>query len=177
MEQDQSTVEQKAQAPVAEKQQEVTDNESPDVGSLIAESKKYRSRAQESESRVKNLEDQLKAIEDQQLAEKEDYKTLAEKREEELKVLRVKAERSDALEEALRAEALESVPEEYLEYAEEMSTDKLLKFVTQVSKKEVPTNETAAATYANPVKSPFGDMTSEERRKNWTAVVQSYMNK
>ena len=47
-EQDQSAVEQNAQEPVAAQQQEEKSGDSPDYGSLIAESKKYRTRAQES---------------------------------------------------------------------------------------------------------------------------------
>ena len=47
----------------------------------IAESKKYRKRAQDAENRLANLEKQLETQQNQKLKEKEEYKTLAEKYE------------------------------------------------------------------------------------------------
>jgi hypothetical protein len=148
MEQDQKAVEQEAQAPVAEQQQEDKGKESPNTGDLIAESKKYRTRAQESESLVQDLQNQLKAIEDNQLAEKEDYKTLAEKREKENAELKAKADIGEALEKSLRADALESIPDEDREFAEDMSTDKLLKFSKRYNLQNVRTDESVAKSSA-----------------------------
>ena len=177
MEQDQKAVEQQAQAPVAEQQREDQGKESPNAGNLIAESKKYRTRAQESESLVQELQNQLKEIEDKQLAEKEDYKTLAEKREKENAELKVKADIGEALEKSLRADALESMPEEDREFAEEMSTEKLLKFAKRSVKVLVSTNESAIGVTVPPDKNPFTEMTPDERRKNWGRIVEGYRNK
>jgi|TARA_R100000093_G_scaffold22626_1_gene12878 hypothetical protein len=143
-EQDQGVVEQKAQEPIAVEQQEEKSVESPDYGSLIAESKKYRTRAQESESKVVKLQDQLKAIKDQQLVEKEDYRTLFEDQKKETAALKAKVEYGEGLEKSLRADALESVPEEDREFAEDMSTDKLLKFSKRYNLKDVRTDESVA---------------------------------
>jgi len=143
-EQDQGMVEQKAQEPIAVKQQEEKSVESPDYGSLIAESKKYRTRAQESESEVVKLQDQLKTIKDQQLVEKEDYRTLFEDQKKETAALKAKVEYGEVLENSLRADALESVPEEDREFAEDMSTDKLLKFSKRYNLKDVRTDESVA---------------------------------
>ncbi len=143
-EQDQGVVEQKAQEPIAVEQQEEKSVESPDYGSLIAESKKYRTRAQESESKVVKLQDQLKAIKDQQLVEKEDYRTLFEDQKKETAALKAKVEYGEVLENSLRADALESVPEEDREFAEDMSTDKLLKFSKRYNLKDVRTDESVA---------------------------------
>ena len=141
---DQGLVEQKAQEPIAAKQQEEKSVESPDYGSLIAESKKYRTRAQESESEVVKLQDQLKTIKDQQLVEKEDYRTLFEDQKKETAALKAKVEYGEVLENSLRADALESVPEEDREFAEDMSTDKLLKFSKRYNLKDVRTDESVA---------------------------------
>ena len=143
-EQDQGVVEQKAQEPIAVKQQEEKSVESPEFGSLIAESKKYRTRAQESESEVVKLQDQLKTIKDQQLVEKEDYRTLFEDQKKENAALKAKVEYGEVLENSLRADALESVPEEDREFAEDMSTDKLLKFSKRYNLKDVRTDESVA---------------------------------
>ena len=144
-EQDQSAIEQKAQEPVAAEQQEEKSGDSPDYGSLIAESKKYRTRAQESESEVVKLQDQLKSIKDQQLVEKEDYRTLFEDQKKETAQLKEKVEYGEVLEKSLRVDALESVPEEDREFAEEMSTDKLLKFSKRYnSLQNVQTDESVA---------------------------------
>jgi len=141
---DQGLVEQKAQEPIAAKQQEEKSVESPDYGSLIAESKKYRTRAQESESKVVKLQDQLKSIKDQQLVEKEDYRTLFEDQKKETAALKAKVEYGEVLENSLRADALESVPEEDREFAEDMPTDKLLKFSKRYNLKDVRTDESVA---------------------------------
>ena len=143
-EQDQGMVEQEAQEPIAVKQQEEKSVESSDYGSLIAESKKYRTRAQESESKAVKLQDQLKTIKDQQLVEKEDYRTLFEDQKKENAALKTKVEYGEVLENSLRADALESVPEEDREFAEDMSTDKLLKFSKRYNLKDVRTDESVA---------------------------------
>ena len=144
MEQDQKAVEQQAQAPVAEQQQEDQGQESPNTGNLIAESKKYRTRAQESESKVVKLQDQLKSITDQQLVEKEDYRTLFEDQKQENADLKVKVEYGKVLENSLRVDALKEVPEEDREFVEDMSTDKLLKFTKRYNLQDVRTDESVA---------------------------------
>ena len=53
----------------------------PEVGNLIAESKKYRSRAQEAEAKLAELESIKKQQEEEALAKNNEWETLANKRQ------------------------------------------------------------------------------------------------
>ena len=74
--------EQTAQEPA----QEVVTNsqdqssKSPDVGELIAENKKYRTRAQKVESELSKLQGQIESDRQSQLEKQEEWQTLAEER-------------------------------------------------------------------------------------------------
>jgi hypothetical protein len=173
-EQGQVKVAQEEQAAPVSKEQEES-SKSHDAGELIAESKAYRKRAQTSESKVEKLKAQLKSIEEQQLKDNEDWKVLAEKREVELNELKVHADRGKSLEESLRKDALELMSEEDREFAEDLSTDKLLKFAKR-SKNVVQTNESIAAKRAQDGKHPYKDMDNKERQTNWQKVLDHYMN-
>ena len=173
-EQDQVKVAQKEQATPAPKEQEES-SKSHDAGELIAESKAYRKRAQTSESKVKKHQAQLKSIEEQQLKENEDWKSLAEKRETELSELKSYADRGKALEESLRKNALELMSDEDREFAEALSTEKLLK-IAKRSKNVVQTYESVAAKRAQNDKHPYKDMDKKERQGNWQKVLDHYMN-
>ena len=180
-EQDQGMVEQKAQEPIAVKQQEEKSVESPEFGSLIAESKKYRTRAQESESEVVKLQDQLKTIKDQQLVEKEDYRTLFEDQKKETAALKAKVEHGEVLENSLRADALESVPEEDREFAEDMSTDKLLKFSKRYNLKDVRTDESVAKNsttggYSSALEWVTNDPVGYAKAKEGTGIKSKFGN-
>ena len=180
-EQDQGVVEQKAQEPIAVKQQEEKSVESPEFGSLIAESKKYRTRAQESESEVVKLQDQLKTIKDQQLVEKEDYRTLFEDQKKETAALKAKVEYGEVLENSLRADALESVPEEDREFAEDMSTDKLLKFSKRYNLKDVRTDESVAKNsttggYSSALEWVTNDPVGYAKAKEGTGIKSKFGN-
>ena len=63
---------------VSESPAEETQQSSPN-DELIAESKKYRKRAQDAETRLAKLEKSLARAEEDKLKEKEEFKTLYEK--------------------------------------------------------------------------------------------------
>jgi len=60
--------------------QEAEPSISPDVGEAIAESKKYRTRAQRVETENEGLKKEIEEIRNKQLEEQNDYKTLADER-------------------------------------------------------------------------------------------------
>ena len=165
------------QAAPASEEQVVTSESAQDTGELIADAKRYRKRAQLSETRTAELEGKLKEMEETKLSENEEWKTLAEKRGAELAELKDHADRGKALEEALRAEAIESLSEEDLEFAEDLSTEKLLKFAKRSAPAEkVATNESASSPVAQMEKDSW-DMSPEERRKHWSTIIQKYQAK
>tara|TARA_R110000824_G_scaffold191994_5_gene373925 strand:+ start:1537 stop:2067 length:531 start_codon:yes stop_codon:yes gene_type:complete len=165
------------QAAPAVEEQDATSESAQDAGELIADAKKYRKRAQQSETRTAELEGKLKQMEETTLSENEEWKTLAEKRGAELAELKEYADRGKALEDVMRSEAMDSLSEEDREFAEDLSTEKLLKFAKRVAPiDKVATNESAASPVAQMSKDSW-EMSPEERRKHWSSIVQKYQAK
>ena len=67
--------------------------------------------------------------------------------------------------------------EEDREFAEDMSTEKMLKFAKRSIKVPVSTNESTVGVTVSPDKNPFTEMTSDERRNNWGRIIEDYRNK
>ena len=86
--------------------QELAQNE------YIAESKKYRKRAQDAENKLSNLQKQLETQQNQKLKEKEEYKTLAEKYEAQVNDLSPYKEKYEGIVEQRRTKLLERLPED-----------------------------------------------------------------
>jgi len=165
---------QNEQEAVVDAPQELTD-EQHEVGKLIQESKKYRSRAQEAEIKAKELENQLKSIEETKLKDQEQWKELAEKYEDENKQLSAMAEEGQKLQESIRQDLLGQLTEEDREFADDLSTDKLHKFVNRSNvKKNVVTNESAPGQMPSSNVNPFTEMTTEERKKKWSSILDRY---
>ena len=123
---------------------------SPEVGNLIAESKKYRSRAQEAESQLAELRASLEKKKEEELAEQNKWEELANKRQSELDSMKdLSVSQLRALSEKLKIEVQEPVPD---------------------------TSSTPSATVNTNNKS-WVDMSNEERRANWGAILQSYVKR
>jgi len=165
---------QQEQEAVAVESQVVTD-EQPEVGKLIQESKKYRSRAQEAETRAKELENQLNSIEEQKLKDQEQWRELAEKYESENKQLTAMAEEGQKLQQSIRQDLMDQLSEEDREFADDLSTDKLRKFVNRSGiKNQVVTNESSPGQMPSVGSNPFTEMTPEERKKKWGSILDRY---
>ena len=91
----------------------VVDNDTENVtqesaqNEYIAESKKYRKRAQDAETQLADLQKQLKSQENNKLKEKEEFKTLAEKLESENNSLNSYKEKYELLFEKRKVSLLE----------------------------------------------------------------------
>ena len=97
---------------VEESQQTGSSEEQPNHGELIAESKRYRARAQEAEAKLAELQKAQKAAEDAKLAEQGEYKELLAKREDELAAASAKAAEWDAYQETRKNSILEGWTDE-----------------------------------------------------------------
>ena len=97
---------------VSEQPTQETSTDSPEVGALIAESKKYRARAQEAEAHIAKMEKSLKSAEEETLKEKEDFKTLYEKVSSENETLSSTAAKWTKYEETRLTSLLEKHPED-----------------------------------------------------------------
>ena len=142
---------------------------------LIAESKKYRKRAQDAEARFAKLEKSLATAEEDKLKEKEEFKTLYEKASSELEGLSANAEKWAKYEEGKRASLLESHPEEDRESLSKLDLE-TLEYVTN---KIINTKANAPEAIGNPrqkVKPPknWTEMDAQERRDNWGSIVKGF---
>ena len=140
----------------------------------IAESKKYRKRAQDAETRLAKLERSLARAEEGKLKEKEEFKTLYEQASSKVEGLTANAEKWDKYEEAKRASLLESHPEEDRERLSGLELDTLEYVTSKIN--NVKANAPEVAGNSRGVKempSDWTKMNSDELRDNWTDIVAS----
>ena len=162
---------------VSEQPTQEAQTEKPDVGALIAESKKYRSRAQDAEARIAKMEKSMAKAEETKLKEKEDFKSLYEKVSSENESLSSVADKWTKYEETKRASLLESHPEEDRESLANLPLD-TLEFVTNkinnVQNKQ-NAKEVVGRTKNVVTTKPFSEMTEAEKRQ-WHKDVMSSQN-
>ena len=161
---------------VSEQPTKESQTETPDVGALIAESKKYRSRAQDAEARIAKMEKTLKKAEETKLKEKEDFKALYEKVSSENETLSSVADKWNKYEETKRASLLETHPEEDRDSLANLPLD-TLEFVTnKISGAKANAPEVAG----NPrsehkqINEDWTKMDERQRRANWSDIVASH---
>lgn len=141
------------------------------IGKYIAESKKYRERAQDAEARYAKLERKFAKQEEAKLKEKEDFKTLYEKASSQIDSLTSNASKWTEYENNRRTILLEKHPEED---REQLSTLDLstLEFVTSKINNTKPNAPEAIGRSKNPViEKEWKDMTDEEKRAHYTYMA------
>ena len=150
---------------VSEQPTQETPASSPDVGVLIAESKKYRSRAQDAEARIAEMEKKMAKAEESKLKEKEDFKALYEKVSSENETLSSVADKWTKYEETRRASLLEKHPEEERESQQGLPLD-TLEFVTnKINGVKANAPEVAGRTKKAVSNKPYAEMTDAEKRE------------
>ena len=166
----------------------VADNTTQDneaVGGLIAESKKYRTRAQSAESELNELKKIIAQKEEEQLAEQGKWKEIAENYKKEIDSLSdIKSDYDQMqMKRAQRKEHLLSqLPEAEQEIYNELSLEKLERHLETKKMNKVkmdPSKEvTASGKFASATK--ISDITNEDRirmKKNpnlWNQIVEGY---
>ena len=146
---------------------------------LIAESKKYRKRAQDAENRLAKLEKNLAKAEEAKLKEKEDFKALYEQVSSKNETLAANAEKWGKYEEAKRSSLLESHPEDERESLSKLDLE-TLEYVTSKINNVKPNAPEVAGNPRKDYKEYNADWTKmdeRERRKNWADIVASAANK
>ena len=141
----------------------------------IAESKKYRKRAQDAESQLAELNKKLESQENTKLKEKEEFKTLSEKLEAENTSLNSYKVKYDTLVEQRKNVLLEKLPEDKREQFTNKDLD-VLEFIVSELASKTPNEPTARGTVKAPVKE-VGDWTKlddKSRRQNWTHILKSF---
>ena len=138
----------------------------------IAESKKYRKRAQDAETRLAKLEKKLAKAEEVKLKEKEDFKALYEQVSSKVEGLTANAEKWGKYEEAKRTSLLESHPEEDRENLSNLDLETLEYVTSKIN--NVKAN--APEVVGNPrgvkeMPSDWTKMSSDDLKENWADVV------
>tara|TARA_R100000781_G_scaffold1173_4_gene1853 strand:+ start:566 stop:1117 length:552 start_codon:yes stop_codon:yes gene_type:complete len=123
----------------------------------IAESKKYRKRAQDAENKLAKLNKQLESQENTKLKEKEEFKTLAEKYEAQVNELSPFKEKYEGLVEQRRNVLLERLPEDKRETFKNKDLD-VLEFM--VSELKTKTQEPSARNLVGTKNTEFGGYSS-----------------
>mgnify|MGYP003122342562 FL=1 len=159
---------------VSEQPTQETPASSPDDGALIAESKKYRKRAQDAEARIAEMEKKMAKAEEAKLKEKEDFKALYEKVASENETLSSVADKWTKYEETRRASLLEKHPEEDRESLQGLPLD-TLEFVTN---KINGAKANAPEVIGNPrgfkeAPKDWTKLSPSELRENWEDIVKS----
>ena len=165
---------QEVQEVATDSQNETT--ETPDVGSYIAESKKYRTRAQEAETKLAKLKSNIAKQEDKRLAEQNEWKELAEKRQTHIDSMETDYTRLKNAEEAYREELLNGLSDDDKESFGDLSVTQLRTLTDKLNQKinnVVPTSGTPARS-SNPTNKNWLDMSADERRANWGDILQGY---
>ena len=119
---------------VVEKDTESVTQE-PAQNEYIAESKKYRKRAQDAETKLADLQKKLETQQNQKLKEKEEYKTLAEKYEAQVNDLNPYKEKYEGLVEQRRTKLLGRLPEDKRETFKNKDLDVLEFMVSELKTK------------------------------------------
>ena len=161
--------------------QEENNNE---VGSLIAESKKYRTRAQSAEAELNELKENLKLQEQKQLEEKEEFKSLYEKMKEENSQLKPVVEQFQIQEKQRREHLLSQLSDDEQEIYQDLSTLKLEKHIERLGNKKVQVSDakevTSSGKFAENAKwADLSDKDRQEARRNpklWKQIVEGYRN-
>ena len=150
---------------------------SSEVGSLIAESKKYRSRAQAAEDQLSKLQKQLEADKETQMAEQNKWQELAEQRGAKLQEQEPVIEAAMKQLESMREEILADMDEEDREAFGDLPLDKLKVLHNKLNLKtnvNVPPTDGTPARSANPENKNWVDLSDEERRSNWGNILDAY---
>jgi len=149
---------------VSEQTTQESPTSSPDVGALIAESKKYRTRAQDAEARIAKMEKTLAKAEEAKLKEKEDFKTLYEKVSSENESLSSVAKKWTNYEETRRSSLLEKHPENEREQLSRLDLE-TLEFVTgKITSTKPNAPEVIGRSKDIVMNKDWKDMTDSERR-------------
>jgi len=176
METDSKVVAQEEQPVEQGNVQESTDS-SADVGQLIADAKKYRHQRQEAEAKVKELQGQLDEKDEVEMQKNNEWQDLATKYKSERDEYKSQAEEGAQIKESVRKDLLNQLSDEDKEFAIDLDTSKLQKFVTRSFNQKVKTNESYSTPMPDRSVNPFAEMNKDERQRNWSKVLSNYAKK
>lgn len=162
--------------PVGPEQTQEQDQQKLEVGNLIADAKKYRSRAQKSEQELAKLRKEIEDTRISQMEEQEQWKNLAEERASKLAELEPIVERATKQEASLRAELLSEIPEDEHATFGELPIEALRAVVKKLRTQRVAVSSAPSAP-VNDGNVELRKIKDEDRRMNWSNILESYKRK
>jgi len=145
---------------------------------LVAESKKYRKRAQEAEARLSALEKKANDAKNAELKKKEEWKTLYDEQAQKVESLTANAEKWNSYEKSKISSLLEKHPEN----AREKLSNKIdngvldldtLEYLTEKINNVKP-NAPEVVGKTNIPSKPYAQMTDSEKKENWDNIVKQF---
>ena len=140
----------------------------------IAESKKYRKRAQDAETRLAEFEKKFATAEEDKLKKKEEYKTLYEKASSEMEGLTANADKWSKYEEAKRISLLDNHPEEDRESLSKLDLETLEYVTNKINNIKPNAPEALGQARKKGLEKPYSEMTEKEKKENWGNILQQY---
>jgi hypothetical protein len=146
-----------------------------DMGKLVADSRKYRQRAQKSEAELAKLQKQIESDRQKQLEEQNEWQQLAEERAARIAELEPIVEQAQQDEARMREEILADLSEEDREVFGDLPLSKLRALQTKLNQ-DSPRLAVAnnPAVSANEVPQDWTSMNRNQRAKNWDKIIASY---
>ena len=135
---------------------------------LIAESKKYRKRAQDAETRLAKLEKSNARAEKARLESKEEYKTLYENEASEHEIAKAKAANWDNYEETTRVSLIEKHPEEERARLSKLHLDDLIYITNKINDTKPNAPQLMGSSKNDIPDKPWSEMDDTERRAYYT---------
>ena len=167
----QATTETVSESPATETTQDSSNDQ------YIAESKKYRKRAQDAEARIAEFEKKFTDQEEAKLKEKEDFKALYEKSSSQIESLTANSEKWAKYEEGKRASLLDVHPEEDRERLSKLDLDTLEYVTNKINKTKANVPEVVGKARGTVVDKPIDWSNKNWLKENWSQVTESFKQK
>ena len=143
----------------------------------IAESKKYRKRAQDAETRLVEFEKKFAQQEEGKLKEKEEFKTLYEQASSKVESLTANAEKWSKYEETKRVSLLEKHPEEDRENLSKLDLDTLEYVTNKINQTKANVPEVVGKARGTIPDKPVDWSNKDWLKENWSDVTKRYSKK
>ena len=141
---------------------------------LIAESKKYRKRAQDAEARLLEYQKKFEQAEEDKLKKKEEFKTLYEQASSKVESLSANAEKWTKYEESKRATLLESHRENERESLSKLDLETLEYVTSKINNIKTNAPEVAGTAKRSAPSKPVDWSDKDSLKQNWGNIVEQY---
>jgi len=146
----------------------------PEVGELIAESKKYRARSQKAEAELAEMQKKAEVQRTKELEAKKEWQTLAEERAAKIAELEPVVEQAMKEEADMREQILSDFSVDDREVFGDLPMAKLRALHGKIIQNPRIPIANNPAVPANEVQEDWTAMNDKDRKKNWTKIIDGY---